>query len=143
MKIYNYHPEYFYYLGSSNADESPLEPGEYLIPAKATTKKPPEPQIDKVHIFVDDDWQTIDDLRGDYYSIEMESIGIYLKNEDPSKQLENVTKIVPPPKKPSEGLEWNAESEEWAIIPEPILSTAEKLAIVGLSLDELKDALGM
>lgn len=143
MKIYNYHPEHFYYLGSSDADESPLEPGEYLIPANATTKKPPEPQIDKIHIFVNDEWKTIDDFRGDYYSIEPESIGMYMKNEDPSKQLENVTKIKPPPKKPSEGLEWNGETGEWVIIPEPVLSTAEKLAIVGLSLDELKGALGL
>lgn len=39
MKIYNY-DENLFYIGESLADESPLEPGVYLIPAKATVIKP-------------------------------------------------------------------------------------------------------
>ena len=41
MNIYNYDPETNQYNFSSVADESPLEPGEYLIPAYATTIAPP------------------------------------------------------------------------------------------------------
>lgn len=40
MKIYNYDNDGFY-IGESTADESPLEKGVYLIPANATTIKPP------------------------------------------------------------------------------------------------------
>jgi hypothetical protein len=42
MKIYHYHPETGVLLGEGMADESPLEPGVWLIPAYATALKPPE-----------------------------------------------------------------------------------------------------
>jgi len=41
MKIYNYDKETFEYVGTEIADESPLEPGTFLIPANSTTIKVP------------------------------------------------------------------------------------------------------
>ena len=41
MKIYNY-DENGFYVGESIADESPLEPGVFLIPAGSTTVEPLE-----------------------------------------------------------------------------------------------------
>lgn len=41
MEIYNYN-EKGLYIGASIADESPLEPGVFLIPACSTTEKPLE-----------------------------------------------------------------------------------------------------
>jgi hypothetical protein len=47
MKIYNYNLE-GYFVGVSEADESPLEEGVYLIPANATTLE--APVVDKGYI---------------------------------------------------------------------------------------------
>ena len=40
-KVYSYHPETQVYVGWGWADESPLEPGEWLIPAHSTLEAPP------------------------------------------------------------------------------------------------------
>ncbi|MDP4146593.1 MAG: hypothetical protein Q8936_19310 [Bacillota bacterium] len=49
MKIYNYDTNGIY-IGCDDADESPLEPGVFLIPANATTVEPPE--LDSEHLAV-------------------------------------------------------------------------------------------
>jgi hypothetical protein len=42
MKYYSYHPVTKIFISEGIADESPLEPGIYLIPANATTVDVPE-----------------------------------------------------------------------------------------------------
>lgn len=65
MIIFSYHPRTGEYLGMVNADESPLEPGEYLIPAYATREPIPD-EIPQGHrlVFKDGKWVAMLDLRG-------------------------------------------------------------------------------
>lgn len=55
--VYKYHPVSGIYVGQDHADESPLEPGVFLIPASATTKVPLSPKDGKYVVFVNGDWQ--------------------------------------------------------------------------------------
>lgn len=41
MQIHHYHPTTGEYLGTGTADESPLEPGVFLIPGGAVNAEPP------------------------------------------------------------------------------------------------------
>ena len=57
MQIYHHNPYTQDYIGTTTADESPLEPGVYLIPAHATETAPPEFNAE-THTckFIDDAW---------------------------------------------------------------------------------------
>ena len=51
MKVYNYDRETGYFLGDTDADPSPMEPGKFLIPAFATEKKPMAETADGIPSF--------------------------------------------------------------------------------------------
>lgn len=44
------------YIGSYMAQESPLEPGNYIAPEASTTNKPPEILSNHVAVFSDGRW---------------------------------------------------------------------------------------
>ena len=58
MQIYHYDGA-GYYLGAGVASESPMEPGTYLIPARATTVEPPETAPGFVARWVEDEWYAV------------------------------------------------------------------------------------
>jgi hypothetical protein len=62
--IYNYHQETGELISMSIADESPLEPGVALVPAHATTIKPPKTGAREVAVFAGGQWQVKADWRG-------------------------------------------------------------------------------
>lgn len=56
MKIYNYEAHTGKYINESYADESPLEPGVFLLPALATTIEPLPQQTGKTVNFENEVW---------------------------------------------------------------------------------------
>ena len=56
MKIYNYHYETKEFMSETVAKENPLEKGNYLIPAGATTQKPLEPK-DGFNVVYNNGWE--------------------------------------------------------------------------------------
>lgn len=81
MIIYNYDPD-GYYCGQSLADKSPLEPGVFLIPARATDKESPIPRENQLVKFVSGAW-TLEDIPVTEYEPELEQ--------------SNETEIITPP----------------------------------------------
>jgi hypothetical protein len=57
MKIFWVNPLTREFMGEGVANESPLQPGVFAIPADATTVPPPEASDGFVSIFVDNEWQ--------------------------------------------------------------------------------------
>ena len=64
MRIYNYDSATGEYLGAIEADESPLEPGVYLVPANATVKPAPALKPGEAAVFDGEIWSVVPDYRG-------------------------------------------------------------------------------
>ena len=61
MRIYSFNWATGEYTGQDEADQDPLDPGNFIIPAYATTKAPPELESNQRAVFdrEKDDW-TVD-----------------------------------------------------------------------------------
>ena len=101
MNIYHYIADTGIFYSEGVADESPLEPGIFLIPAHATTVAPPDVTEPEIAVFRDGEW-----------SVE----------------------LLPPPPEPE------PEPEPPVLVK---LTPAETLAASGLTVDELKELLGL
>ena len=65
MKVYDYDPATGEFLGEIACQESPLEPGTYLMPAHATTLPPPDPRPGYARCFISGAWSYVADHRGE------------------------------------------------------------------------------
>lgn len=70
MKAYGYNPDTGEYVGKIDCQPDPMNRGQYLTPANATTIGPPVVGDHKVVVFRDGTWITLDDFRGTKYWIE-------------------------------------------------------------------------
>lgn len=64
MKIHNYSQTSGEYINTTVADESPLEPGKFMIPAFATAIEPPAVKANEVAVFAAGAWSIVPDYRG-------------------------------------------------------------------------------
>ena len=140
MKIYNYHPDYKYFYCESDADVSPLEPGAFLIPAHATDIEPPTCESNQTQIFNETSWDIIEDRRGIYYSTETQQV---ILNDNPLEAPDNATKEEPPEVPDGYKLTWSGSWVLEEIPPPPVLTPLEKLTAAALTIDELKELLGL
>lgn len=67
MKIYNYEKDTGAFVNEGVADESPLEPGVFLLPANATKTAPPKFGPYEIPVFRDGKWAVVPDYRGMEY----------------------------------------------------------------------------
>lgn len=67
MKIHNYSKTTGEYLNTAPADESPLEPGVFIVPAFSTDIAPPEARPLFKAIFADGKWSVVADHRGEVW----------------------------------------------------------------------------
>lgn len=75
MKVYNYNPFTFEYIGWDNAyldvAESEVQGKEiYSLPAYATFTQPPKHKEDFARVWQDEKWQYIKDYRYNYYKVD-------------------------------------------------------------------------
>ena len=107
--VYNYDPRTRIYTGASQADESPLEPGVFLIPAHAISQPPPgwikaegaaiphdayaALMAGKLERFTSaGEWECIDDVRGVWYDTD----GQPVKVSDLDADVSQLTREAPP-----------------------------------------------
>jgi hypothetical protein len=64
MNIFHYNRETGEYVSMGEARPDPMVPGEFLIPAHATTIAPPEPIDGMARVFTGSEWTQVEDHRG-------------------------------------------------------------------------------
>jgi len=114
MNVYHYNSVTKEYVGISQANESPLEPGEYLIPANSTTIAPQNVGQNQVSVYESGVWSIKDDYRGTKY---------YKKSNGEEHTITEINDTVPSDSvttAPTQGLfkpSWNVSVwEETALI---------------------------
>lgn len=130
MKIYHYSKDNFEYCFSEEADESPLEPGKYLIPAHATDIPVPKCEPEKTPIFNEKEqkWEIVDyDINKQVWHKKTLNFYQLTKYIDPhTLETNDLTLVSPLDKYPElakasvilitpDNIQWDDEKAEWVI----------------------------
>jgi hypothetical protein len=90
--IYNYHPLSGVFLCATIADESPLEPGVFVVPAFATEIATPAVDEGQVAVFQDGVWLVKRDTRGEWFDANHERVLI----DTIAANVDALTRDAPP-----------------------------------------------
>lgn len=78
------------YAGTTTADESPLEPGVYLYPARTTELAPPEPPVGKWPRWTGAGWDLVNNPAAPPEPTPAEKLALFLKeNPDVTALIES------------------------------------------------------
>lgn len=144
QNIYNYAPDTRIFTGTSQAEESPLEPGVYLIPAHATTSEPPKVKVGHVARYKpnDGEWESVLDVRGTWYSADGQAVEI----SDIDADVSALTREAPPDETYVliKG-KWQQDSKKAAAAKKATadLEVAEGLAAANRQIAVLQDAVDL
>jgi hypothetical protein len=126
MLIYWTHPDTREFTSIGVANESPLEPGVFAIPADATVVEPPEKKEGHARVLRDGVWVQVPDHRGEK---RWDKDGMQVFVEELGEPPEDWSSEPPPPP---------PAPPAWAT-----LSAEEKLEALGLSVSDLRQLLGL
>ncbi len=104
MKYYNYNRETLEFISEGIADLDPLE-NKPLIPGNATTIDPKTPKAGFVKIFKNDQWEEIEDFRGDVWDTTNKNKITYNKIGPLPENLTNQA--------PKEFDKWSDKNKKW------------------------------
>ena len=137
------------FVGLSEAEESPLEPGVHLIPANATPLFPPQEPSGKIARFINGAWSLVDEVVDPPTFVEQD-VYIYDPNNDnvfvrgdvtvDGTVPANATLIEPPNRDLRELAYFLEDTQTWELRAR---TAEEQLNILGLTVDELKTLLGI
>lgn len=148
MLIYNYNDNGDF-IGTETAQESPLEPGVYLIPANATDIPAPTVEAGKVARFLNGTWSSSDpiippdlDVEEIVYTFDPAKGNIWVGTSVTENGVlpDNSTLIEPP--------STNARSDSYWLPDQGIWESRDKtgdkkLEEIGFTVNELKTLLGI
>ena len=121
--------------------KTPFEWYDPINPPKNGTKtSPPEVKDGFLVLWENEDWNIIESKVGTYYYIPS---GQKFINEDPFNEPENVTKEQPPEVPEGYALKWSDGWTTKEIPPVPELTPQQILKQAGLTVEELKELLGL
>lgn len=98
MQIWNYDPTTGELVSTGLADESPMEPGVFLLPAFATNIAPPSFVDGFCPVFRDGGWSLVEDHRGEKW---WDVNGAEIVISELGKVPDGLSNVAPPPPEPA------------------------------------------
>ena len=132
--VYNYNPDTKEFTGASRANESPREPGVFLLPANATFKPAPGAGPGQVVLWNGTDWDKIIDKRKkEWYD---PSNGRRVNVNNPNADTSNLVDTKPPANIRKPKYVGNSWVEDALIYKDYVVETAQDVHAVNRAILE-------